>query len=452
MRRQFRSTHNAAWRIGRRRYADARVCLAVAVGLLAVSLGMDSSALAHTADKNMRRTFVIEQVDPGLVLYVRSPGPFVFGDAIAQMLSTGKQIQSPYVRLQRSIERIGYRLQREAIRTDDAAFRARLARAFVVRQHDRTLPLEIIDYRIFRHADETPFGNPTAAKASLQRIPKRVDPWLKECMIEVAFRIRPLTPTGPLTLASGMPSFEMGTGYSLRNQIIDTRFGSAPAEIEDADSEEAVTTSAGAQIFSANGHLTEGVRLDGSSLSAFGSFVYQGILHILEGIDHVLFVLCLALGVTDRHRLFWMVTGFSVGHSATLIAGFLGYTPTAPWFVPAVETLIAASIVYAAVVAHRGDGASVKATAIFGLLHGFGFSFVLGEILGRQAEGLIPSLLAFNLGVEVGQLLIIAVTVAFFAGLHRWARDVVSPLRTTVLGLCGLTALYWVVERALEVV
>ena len=81
------------------------------LGMIALWVG---PAAAHTADKNMRRTFVIERVDAGLLLYVRSPGPFIFGDAIAEMLGTGKQIESPFVRLERSFQRIGYRLQRKA--------------------------------------------------------------------------------------------------------------------------------------------------------------------------------------------------------------------------------------------------------------------------------------------------------------------------------------------------
>ena len=399
------------------------------LGLGLWSMGAGPAA-AHTADKNMRRTFVVERVDEGLLLYVRGPGPFVFGDAIAEMLASGKQIDSPFVRLERSIQRIGYRLQRKAIDADPAAFRARLARAYVVRQHGRDLALEVRQFRVFRHADDTPFGSPADARASLERVPKRVNPWLKESMIEVVYELRPLTPDGALTLASKMPVFEMGTGYSLQNQIIDARFEGSPPSIAD-------------------GHLTESVRLDGSRLSAFWSFVRQGVLHILEGLDHVLFVLCLALGVTHPRRLFWMVTGFSIGHSATLIAGFLGYTPTAPWFVPAVEALIAASIIYAAGAAHRGDGASAKATGLFGLLHGFGFSFVLEEILGRDAEGLISSLLAFNLGVELGQLLIIAATLAVLWISNRLAPGITPRLRTITLTGCGLMAAYWVVERTM---
>ena len=259
---------------------------------------------------------------------------------------------------------------------------------------------------------------------------------------------------GALTLKSGMPAFEIGTGYSLRNQIIDTRFGAPQSEKKasvDAVSEDEEASPSAGQVYSADGHLTEAIRLDGSRWSAFASFVYQGILHILEGLDHVLFVLCLALGVTARRRLFWMVTGFSVGHSATLIAGFMGYTPAFGWFVPAVETLIAVSILYAAWVAHRGDGATIKVTALFGLLHGFGFSFVLEEILGPRAEGLIPSLLAFNIGVELGQILIIAGTLLILTVIERGAPKAVGLLRGGTLAGCASIALYWVVERTLAI-
>ena len=153
------------------------------LGLIALWVG---PAAAHTADKNMRRTFVIERVDAGLLLYVRSPGPFIFGDAIAEMLGTGKQIESPFVRLERSFQRIGYRLQRKAVKEQEERFRGRLARAFVVHQHDRPLPLTVRDFRIFRHADDSSFGSPKDARASLERIEKPANPWLKESMVEVS--------------------------------------------------------------------------------------------------------------------------------------------------------------------------------------------------------------------------------------------------------------------------
>jgi len=407
--------------------AGARLLAGLAVLLWALP------AWSHFANKDLRRNFVLEKADGGLVLYVRTPAPFVFADQIAAMLADGKTMNTPFTRFERSREGTGYRLRRDAIAGDRPGFHARLESAFTVRQHDQVVALRVIDFRLFAHADDTPFGSPEAARAALARDGVETDPMLKGAVIEIAYGLTPVTLDGVLILASGLPAFEMGAGVTLENQIVDAR-------------------TEGAQPLSVTGQMTDPVRLDGSRLSAFLSFVGLGVWHILDGLDHVLFVLCLAIGVTAFRRLLWMVTGFSVGHSVTLIAGFLGYTPTAAWFVPAVEALIAASIIYAAWAAYRADGASTLATALFGALHGFGFSFVLGAILGRGADGLIASLLAFNLGVEVGQVAIIVSALGLLWLLHRVNPAWVAPARNVILVGCTLMASYWLVERTAALV
>ncbi len=99
--------------------------------------------------------------------------------------------------------------------------------------------------------------------------------------------------------------------------------------------------------------------------------------------------------------------------------------------------------------AWRQKGGEVFVTALIGLLHGFGFSFVLHGILGPGSQGLLASLLAFNVGVEVGQLVIVIAVLLTVASLRRVREAWVAPLRQGVLGLIALVALYWLVERTL---
>src|SRR5262249_55913678 len=87
---------------------------------------------------------------------------------------------------------------------------------------------------------------------------------------------------------------------------------------------------------------------------AVRAFVWQGILHILQGTDHVLFVVCLTIGAVGLTNLLWRATGFTLGHTVTLTAGSFGLVPAAPWFVPAIEVAIALSIIYAGLVALLG--------------------------------------------------------------------------------------------------
>lgn len=164
------------------------------------------------------------------------------------------------------------------------------------------------------------------------------------------------------------------------------------------------------------------VRLDPRWHQAAAQFVVRGFEHIISGFDHLLFVLCLVVPIRRFRPLVAVITSFTLAHSITLIASALGLAPNALWFPPLIEMLIAASIVFMAL--ENIIGAKLERRWIiafgFGLVHGFGFSFALRESLQFAGSHLITSLLAFNVGVELGQILVIAVALPVLAGLYRW--------------------------------
>jgi hypothetical protein len=164
------------------------------------------------------------------------------------------------------------------------------------------------------------------------------------------------------------------------------------------------------------------VRLDPRWHQAAARFVVHGFAHILGGFDHLLFVLCLVVPIRRTRPLIAVITSFTLAHSITLIASALGLAPNALWFPPLIEMLIAVSIVYMAL--ENVVGANVQQRWIiafgFGLVHGFGFSFALRESLQFAGSHLITSLLAFNVGVELGQLLVIGIALPVLAALFRW--------------------------------
>ena len=214
----------------------------------------------------------------------------------------------------------------------------------------------------------------------------------------------------------------------------------------------------GVQVFRARGLLHEPVIVTRSVFDAVVTFIKEGVKHIIEGLDHVLFVICLVLGAMHIRPLLWRVTGFTVGHSITLSIGFFGFVPTAAWFVPAVETGIALSIIYVAVVAvlpdlkpsfkaNKNEWTVVGVTGLIGLLHGLGFSFVLQHILQVTSPNIWQSLLAFNIGVEIGQLMIVIVAVLAFYLISLFGDRATKINRYLVAGLCTATSLYWVIER-----
>ena len=180
-------------------------------------------------------------------------------------------------------------------------------------------------------------------------------------------------------------------------------------------------------------------------------FVQLGSTHILDGMDHLLFLLCLVIPFQRLRVLVILVTAFTVAHSITLIAATLGLAPAALWFVPLVETLIAASIVYMALENIVSPGLRRRWTAVFGfgLVHGFGFAYALREMLPFGGEHLAASLLAFNVGVELGQLLVILICVPILRILFRY----IPGERTRRTGaiilsvLAGHTAWHWLMER-----
>ncbi len=191
-------------------------------------------------------------------------------------------------------------------------------------------------------------------------------------------------------------------------------------------------------------------------LGLFGSYFGLGLEHILEGLDHLLFVLALLLLIRDWRMLVGAVTAFTVAHSLSLAAASLGWIVVPP---PPVEVVIALSIMFLAAELLRPAGEEKRLTErypwtvafAFGLLHGLGFARALLDI--GLPEGDVPlALLAFNIGVEAGQLLFIAAALALGAAVARVppARGLMAPgsrsLAVTSYGI-GTLAAYWAIER-----
>jgi hypothetical protein len=190
------------------------------------------------------------------------------------------------------------------------------------------------------------------------------------------------------------------------------------------------------------------LRLDPTWTQASLRFVKLGFEHILSGADHLLFLLCLVIPLRRVRTLIAVVSAFTVAHSITLIASAYDFAPTGLWFPPLVETLIAMSIVYMALENIVGAGIERRwmITLGFGLVHGFGFSFALRETLQFAGSHLLTSLLAFNVGVELGQLLVLAIALP---GLVLLFRFVVAERMGAIMlsALVAHTGWHWMTER-----
>ena len=190
------------------------------------------------------------------------------------------------------------------------------------------------------------------------------------------------------------------------------------------------------------------VRLDPRWHQAALRFIALGFSHILDGTDHLLFLLCLVIPFRRLRALVLIVTSFTVAHSITLIASAFDMAPDALWFPPLIETLIALSIVYMAlenIVAPQLRRRFII-TFGFGLVHGFGFAFALRETLQFAGSHLLTSLVSFNLGVELGQLFVLVLLVPILDLLFRFA--VAERVGTIILSaLVAHTGWHWMIER-----
>jgi len=191
------------------------------------------------------------------------------------------------------------------------------------------------------------------------------------------------------------------------------------------------------------------VRLDPSWYQASARFVESGFRHILDGTDHLLFLACLVIPFRKLRPLVLVVTAFTLAHSITLIASAYDLAPDALWFPALVETLIAASIVYMALENIAGTNDVRRRWLItfgFGLIHGFGFSFALRQTLQFAGTHMLMSLLSFNIGVELGQLLVLAVLVPLLGLLFRFV--VAERMGTIILSaLVAHTGWHWMTDR-----
>lgn len=181
-------------------------------------------------------------------------------------------------------------------------------------------------------------------------------------------------------------------------------------------------------------------------LRQFAAFVFLGIEHIFIGADHIMFLFGLLVIGGRFMTLVKIVTSFTISHSITLVLAALQLIVIPGWFV---ESAIALSIVYIACenfFVQKSDRRWLV-TGFFGLVHGFGFANVLGD-LGLPTKGLLPSLLAFNVGVEIGQIVIVTIMLpVIWALLHTRFEKQVVWIGSAVILVFGAT---WFLNRAFD--
>ena len=388
------------------------------------------------------RIFHVEHVSDGLKIYLRTPMPYLVADRIGPVGADGLPEPAPFTTNRLENGKPVHHIDPDELRRNPKGLGRLAADGLLLTVDGEPLDANVEQVQAYPIGKQPTFATLEEAKAAFAReavYPDDAEPaYVGDVVVDIALFHRSGEPVYDYSVSStlnpGLPGQQDTANLILDHSPGDTK------------------------VFRARGLLTEPVVISRSTWSAIATFIKEGMRHILSGWDHVLFVLCLALGATRLHSLVWRATGFTLGHSVTLIAGFFGFVPSGEWFIPAVETGIALSIIYAAIIAlspHRASSRNERAlfviTTAIGLLHGLGFSFVLHEILQINSPNIWQSLLAFNLGVELGQLLIIIAVwplfrIVRFAGESAWRIG-----RWGVATSCSIIALFWVGQRGLAV-
>jgi len=183
-----------------------------------------------------------------------------------------------------------------------------------------------------------------------------------------------------------------------------------------------------------------------TTLQLMVKFGAAGVEHILTGYDHICFLIAVILWARRAWPVVKIVTAFTVSHSITLSLAALNVV-TLPTMLT--ESAIAASIIYVAVenFLSRKTDSRWRDTFLFGFIHGFGFASGLAE-LGVPQNAVVPALAAFNIGVEIGQIIIVLALVPLLLGIDKFTKNERSPkLVWTVSAVIALFGAYWLLQR-----
>jgi len=389
------------------------------------------------------RILHVEHLADGLRVYLRTPMPYLVADRIGPVGADGLPEPAPYTTSRLEDGKPVHYIDPDALRRNPNGLGRLAAEGFRFTAGGK--PLAAIVERVRAHpiGTQPSFATLDEARAAFaSRVAYSADAtpaYVGDVVVDIILRYETGAPVYDYAVSSsldpGLPGQE-----NTANLILDYGPGDT-------------------KVFRARGLLAEPIKISRSMWAAIATFIQEGVRHILEGFDHVLFVLCLTLGAIRLSSLVWRATGFTIGHSVTLSVGFFGYVPTGQWFIPAVEMGIALSIIYAAgiaVVARRDRKRSelepFLVTMGIGLLHGLGFSFVLQEILKVESPNIWHSLLAFNVGVEIGQFMIILVAWPLFRLVEWLSRRAWQIGRWGVAAACAMIAVFWTVQRGSAVI
>lgn len=382
----------------------------------------------------------------GVRVVMRLPGPLAFAESLSRRQGPLGEVDAPYVS-KRMVEGTPfYVLDKQAIASDIAGFIRFLSDGYSIRANGLVQQAEPVRLSIYSTKTRLPFGEKAEViTAFADYLPDNSDIYVGDSLIDFEFLLPDADPQSTISIVSTLPALQLPPTILLENLSVDHRFGDP-------------------RINSFPGQMQQEVTFDGSLLSSVLAFTWQGIVHILLGYDHLIFVICLVFASGLNRRILWSITGFTLGHSITLSFSFFGFAPSATWFIPVIEVAIALSIAATGLLIllrSSTDSSNTKQMTVMslfaltggvGLIHGFGFSAVLFDLTGGSVSDFTSVLLGFNLGIELGQIFIVGLVAAVMKALSILDGKLVGLTGKAVAAAAICISGYWAVERLAAIV
>lgn len=396
--------------------------------------GFTRKADAHLVTGFNIRVVHFERRADGMIGYFRLSLPLLVSNGLGRMRSDqGFEHPAPYTYNRLESGRVFHYVDENAVRRDTLGLGRLAAEGHQLVVAGTAIQPRVLSVRVHPKGFVPPFNNLDQIRAAVSG---------------------PAFPTGAPETEVSHVLVDIALFYPQVKQATQFQFSSAltPGKMGGPDTNNMLVDHKGDAIvtYTIAGLLDAPVTINPSLIEAVRQFLNAGIMHILEGWDHLLFIVCLVIGDFRLRSIAIRITGFSIGHSISLIAGFYGLLPAGTWFPPLIEVTIALSILCAALlilVGKHSNKLTFPLISIVGLVHGFGFAFGLREMLADSSLNIISSLLSFNLGVEAGQLLVAFSCWSVLYLTQRIRNDLFSMLRIGMAGASAFMSVFWLVQR-----
>lgn len=370
----------------------------------------------------------------GVYLALRVPAPLIYAKALAARKQPNQRVDASFLHEELVDGGVPYyRLAVTMIRQRQAAFAQFVQDGYDIRLNGQPTTVKTIAVSVHDNRYRPHFNALDGVIESFTQNTVKGDYYVGESVVDILLLLTEADNNDEVSIVSTLPKITLPSHVKLLNIAYDHR-------------QHPFLT------FQQFGQLRQPMILTGKRKTSFINYIEQGVEHILIGLDHVIFVLCLVLASGFSRKILWSVTGFTVGHSLTFALGAFGLYPHTSWFIPLIELVIAVSIIFAAILIFRQQLSAsgfrlFMLTALIGLLHGYGFAFVFTELVG-DIHSQIIALLGFNIGVEIGQLMIVSGVLLLLYLLSEISKRLTIITNYTVACVAILVAGWWVIERS----